>query len=362
MTTFDLSTVREKIDALDEQLQLLLTQRANLALQVAKAKRAEEANPVFYRPEREADVLRRAIVRNQGPLSDAFIEQFFREIMSACLALQFPLKVAYLGPPGTFSEAAVKKQFGQAVESLPLVSIEEVFRSVASGAAQYGVVPVENSTEGGVSQTLDLFLKSSVLICGEVELEIHQHLMAQNEHLDSIKTVYSHQQSLAQCRLWLGAHLPNAERVRVMSNAEAARCAAQEQHAAAIAGRIAADNYGLTVLAENIEDELDNTTRFAIIGQHPVAPTGKDKTSLVITAADATRSGALYELLAPFKEAGLSMSRIESRPSRQNRWHYVFFIDVEGHIEEAKLQQVMQTLEQHSGLLKHLGSYPRALG
>jgi len=362
MNTFDLKAVREKIDALDGQLQDLLTQRANLALDVAKAKCAEESNPVFYRPERETDVLRRALERNQGPLPNAFIEQFFREIMSACLALQFPLKVAYLGPPGTFSEAAVKKQFGQAVESMPVQGIDEVFRCVASGVAQYGIVPIENSTEGGVSQTLDLFLKSSVLICGEVELEIHQHLMAQNERLDTIKTVYSHQQSLAQCRLWLDAHLPNAERVRVMSNAEAARCAAQEQYAAAIAGQIAADNYDLTVLAENIEDELDNTTRFAIIGLHPVAPTGQDKTSLVMTAADATCSGALYELLAPFKEAGLSMSRIESRPSRQNRWHYVFFIDVEGHIEEPKLKQAMQTLEQHSGLLKHLGSYPRSLG
>ncbi len=361
MAKLDLNAVREKIDILDAQLQDLLTQRANLALDVAQAKRAEEARPVFYRPEREAEVLRHALERNQGPLPDAFIEQFFREIMSACLALQYPLQVAYLGPPGTFSEAAVKKQFGAAIDSVPVQSIDEVFRCVASGATEYGVVPLENSTEGGVSQTLDLFLKSAVLICGEVELEIHQHLMARNECLDSIKTVYSHQQSLGQCRLWLDAHLPHAERVRVMSNAEAARCAAQEQQAAAIAGRIAADNYGLTLLAENIEDELDNTTRFAVIGLHPVAPTGKDKTSLVVTAADATRSGALYELLAPFKAAGLSMSRIESRPLRQNRWHYVFFIDVEGHIEDPKLKRVMQTLEQHSGLLKHLGSYPRAL-
>ncbi len=358
----DLQQVREQIDVLDEQLQTLLNQRAKLALQVADSKRAKEPEPVFYRPEREAEILRKAIKRNQGqPLPDEFVERFFREIMSACLALQYPMKVAYMGPPGTFSEAAVKKHFGHSVQAVPIPSIDEVFRAVASGAVAHGVVPVENSTEGGVSQTLDLFIKSSVHMCGEVELAIHQHLMAREECLDSIKTIYSHQQSFAQCRLWLDTHLPHAERVRVVSNAEAARCAAQEQNAAAVAGYLAAENYGLTLLAENIEDELDNSTRFAILGRHPVPATGHDKTSLVVSAANANRSGALYELLAPFKAAGLNMSRIESRPSRQNRWHYVFFIDVEGHIEDPALRDAIQVLEQHSGLLKHLGSYPRAL-
>ncbi len=359
MPELDLQTVREKIDALDEQLQVLITQRARLALDVIEAKRAVEPNPVIYRPEREAEILQRALERNQGPLPNAFIEQFFRDLMSACRALQSPLKVAYLGPPGTFSEAAVKKHFGLSVHSQPVSSIEEVFRSVASGTMEYGIVPIENSTEGGVSQTLDLFTKTDVHICGEVELEIHQHLMAHDESIDTIKTVYSHQQSFAQCRLWLDTHLPHAERVRVMSNAEAARCAAHEAGAAAIAGRLAAENYDLDLLAEDIEDELGNTTRFAILGSHSVPPTGRDKTSLLVAAPN--RPGALYHLIAPFKDTGLSMSRIESRPSHQDRWHYVFFIDVEGHIEDPPLRKVMQVLEQHSGLLKHLGSYPRAL-
>jgi chorismate mutase/prephenate dehydratase len=358
MAESPLGAIRAKIDALDEQIQEAITQRARWVEQVARAKN-NEPNPIYYRPEREADVLRRILERNQGPLPGEAMTRIFREIMSACLALEAPLRIAFLGPEGTYSQAAVHKHFGLSAGILPQPTIEEVFREVEAGNAQYGVVPVENSTEGGVNQTLDLFLRSALKICGEIELPIHHCLLSNSPDIGAVTKLYSHQQSLAQCRLWLDTKLPNVPRNAVSSNAEAARRAAEEPGAAAIASQMAAQKYGLNVLAARIEDELDNTTRFAVLGRQEVPPTGRDKTSLLLSTPN--QPGALYHLLAPIAENGLSMSRVESRPSRRGMWDYVFFIDIEGHIQDAAVKQAVETMRARSLLFKLLGSYPRAV-
>jgi chorismate mutase/prephenate dehydratase len=354
-----LNKIRQQIDALDEKLQALISERAQLAQQVAEVKKAQGDDTVYYRPEREAEVLREVVARNKGPLSGEEMARLFREIMSACLALEQPLQVAFLGPEGTFTQAAALKHFGQSVHSVPMSAIDEVFREVESGAANYGVVPVENSTEGVINHTLDMFMQSSLTICGEVELRIHHHLLSKGTDRSGLTRIYSHQQSLAQCREWLDAHLPNVERVSVSSNAEAARRAANEESVAAIASDIAADIYGLDILEANIEDNPDNTTRFLIIGKQLVGPSSDDKTSLLVSAPN--KPGALHQLLQPFADNGISMSRIESRPSRLANWEYVFFIDINGHVEDEKVMQCLNTLREEAAMLKVLGSYPRAV-
>ncbi len=358
--TDNLDTLRSQIDELDQQLQDLLNERATLAYKVAKVKTATDPNPVFYRPEREAQVLRRVKERNQGPLDGETMARFFREVMSACLALEQRMKVAFLGPEGTFTQQAALKHFGHAVESLPLGAIDEVFREVESGAANYGVVPVENSTEGVVNHTLDTFMTSSLKICGEVELRIHHHLLA-GEHTrqDKVTRVYSHQQTLAQCRQWLDAHMPGVERIAVSSNAEAARRLKDEWNALAIAGEMAEELYGLTAVQRNIEDRPDNTTRFIIIGRQDTPASGCDKTSLMISGKN--RPGLLYEVLSPFRDEGINLTRLESRPSRTANWSYVFFVDCEGHKEDATLQAVLDKLEAAGNTIKLLGSYPKAV-
>ncbi len=354
-----LACIRERIDALDEQIQVLLNQRAEAAIEVARIKVAADPNAVFYRPEREAEVLRKVKARNQGPMPDEEIARLFREIMSVCLALERPLKVAYLGPEGTFTQAAAQKHFGHSVRALPLGSISDVFQEVESEKADYGVVPVENSSEGVINHTLDMFLSSPLQICGEVSLRIHHNLLGKAQPLESIRTVFSHQQSLAQCRNWLDRHLPFVERVAVGSNAEAARLAAETEGAAAIAGRAAAELYDLDVLAANIEDEPDNTTRFLVIGRHGTSPSGDDKTSIMVSTRN--ESGALYQLLRPLAENGISMTRIESRPSRRGNWDYVFFIDLLGHREDPGVGKALAELRSLAALYKELGSYPRAV-
>jgi chorismate mutase/prephenate dehydratase len=299
------------------------------------------------------------LARNQGPLSGEEMARLFREIMSACLALEQPLRIAYLGPEGTFTQAAALKHFGHSVQTDSHYSIDEVFREVEAGASQYGVVPVENSTEGVITHTLDMFLNSPLKITGEVQLRIHHNLLSTLEALSAVRRVYSHQQSLAQCRGWLDEHLAGVERVAVSSNAEAARLAAQDKEAAAIASRAAADIYGLRVLVANIEDEPDNTTRFIVIGREQVPPSGKDKTSLLLSATN--KPGALHQLLSPFAQHGISMTRIESRPSRRGVWEYVFFVDIEGHAADARVAQALDELRNEAAMLKVLGSYPRAI-
>jgi chorismate mutase/prephenate dehydratase len=354
-----LQDIRERIDSLDIQIQDLINQRAAAAQEVAHIKLKEDKDAFFYRPEREAAILKTVQKRNAGPMGDEEMARLFREIMSACLALEQPMKIAFLGPEGTFTQAAALKHFGHSVITSPMGSISDIFREVESGTAHYGVVPVENSTEGVINHTLDMFLNSPLKICGEVMLRIHHHLLSLAPDLKSVKKVYSHQQSLAQCRLWLDRNLPHAEQITVGSNAEAARLAREEPEAAAIAGEMAAELYQLQGLARNIEDEPDNTTRFLVIGRQRAFASGEDKTTLLCATRNV--AGGLSSLLTPLSKHGISMSRIESRPSRQGNWDYVFFIDIEGHQDDAMVAEALNDLEKEARMLKVLGSYPSAV-
>jgi len=359
----ELERLRAEIDALDTQLQTLINRRAGLAKAIGLAKSSDtDSGPVnYYRPEREAQVLRAVKARNEGPLKDAEIVALFREIMSMCLAQEEPVKVGYLGPEGTFTQSAVEKHFGKAVHGLPLVTIEDVFREVESGTADFGIVPIENSTEGTVNHTLDMFMNSSLIICGEVELRIRHHLLGAMDSLDDVQRVSAHPQALAQCRAWLREFLPDAVLVPATSNAEGARRATDESGTAAIAGDAAAVVYGLHKLVQNIEDRPDNTTRFFVIGREQVPPSGDDRTTLLLSASDTEGAGALHKLLAPLAEDNVNMTRIESRPSQQRKWHYVFFIDIDGHISEPKIATALNHLEQNAQLFRVLGSYPKAV-
>lgn len=357
----DLAEVRRRIDAIDEQLHALLNERARYAQQVGISKHADGHTVDFYRPEREAEVLRKALARNKGPLRDEEILRLFREIMSACLAQQEPLKVAFLGPEGTFTQQAVFKHFGHSVRALALPAIEDVFHEVEAGNADFGVVPIENSTEGTVTHTLDRFLASPLSICGEVELRIHQYLMGRMTSLDQVRRICAHQQSLAQCRQWLDEHLPEVERIAVSSNAEGARRARDERGTAAIGPQAAAEVYGLGVLVAEIEDRPDNTTRFLVVGDKSFRPSGVDKTTLLVSTGHTDASGTLYRLLEPLAREGVSMTRIESRPSRRRKWDYVFFIDIEGHREDPPVARALEELRSRASLFRVLGSYPRAV-
>ena len=354
----ELSVVRQQIDALDGQLLELLNQRARYAQQVGEIKARHGEAGFIYRPEREAQVLQRIQGSNRGPLSNESVTWFFREVMSACLSLEQPLGIAFLGPLGTFSEGAATKHFGHAARLMPQISIDDVFREVEACHADYAVVPIENSTEGAIGRTLDLLLTTPLKICGEVLLRIHQHLLSNELSLDAVKKVYSHAQSLAQCHEWLNRSLPLAQRIPVGSNAQAAQLAAAEAGAAAIAGQAAAERYHLPELASNIEDEPNNTTRFVVLGRHDAGPSGRDKTSLVMSAHNQT--GALGKLLAPLSDAGVSMTRLESRPARHTLWEYVFFVDIDGHSDDAPVRTALVELARRAPYLKLLGSYPMA--
>jgi len=357
----DLGQIRERIDSIDARIQELLNERARFAQLVGISKTATGKAVDFYRPEREAEVLRKALKRNRGPLRNEEIARLFREIMSACLAQQEPLKVAFLGPEGTFTQAAVLKHFGSSVRALPLPAIDEVFHEVEGGVADFGVVPIENSSEGTVNHTLDMFLGSPLKICGEVELRINHHLMGRMSAIADIKRVCAHAQALAQCRGWLDEHLPEVERVPVSSNAEGARRARDERGTAAVASSAAAEIYGLLLLVNDIEDRADNTTRFLIVGRKLFSASGADRTTLLVSASDTDDPGALFRLLEPLAEHRINMTRIESRPSRKRKWDYVFFIDVEGHVGDPPLAKALASLEKRASLFKILGSYPRAV-
>ena len=351
----DLAAHREAIDSLDREILAKLNARAAHARAIGALKAGGPA----YRPEREAQILSRLASENTGPLSNEAVTGVFRQIMSACLALEQRLRIAYLGPAGTFTHAAVARHFGQFVDAVPYATIDEVFRAVEAGQTDYAIAPVENSTEGAVGRTLDLMYQTELSICGEVKLRVQQNLLSNAGELGSVTRVYSHAQSLAQCVQWLARHLPGAARIAVSSNAEAARLAASEPGAAAIAGEIAAAIYQLAILAPHIEDEPNNTTRFWVLSRHDVAPSGRDETSLVMSAPN--RPGAVHALLEPFARHGVSMTRFESRPARTGLWEYLFFVDVAGHRLDPPVAAALEELSQRAPFLKLFGSYPAAL-
>lgn len=350
----ELLKLRNEIDRIDEEILARLAERARCAQRVGEIKRGV----MYYRPEREAQVLRRLAELNPGPLSADAVKTIFREVMSACLGLEQPLRVAYLGPAGTFSESASRKHFGSAPNFLPMPAIDDVFRAVEAGNADYGVVPVENSTEGAVGGTLDLLLANPLKVCGEVRLRIHQQLMSRAEGIGAARRIYSHAQSLAQCHEWLNRNLPHLPRIPVASNAEAARMAAEDPESCAIAGEAAAQLYGLNILAPNIEDDPNNTTRFLVIADHDAGPSGKDRTSLVFSAAN--RPGAIHGLLEPLARHGVDMTKLQSRPARSGLWEYVFYADINGHREDAAVAAALKELDERAAFVKVIGSYPVA--
>ncbi|MCK7594891.1 prephenate dehydratase [Lysobacter sp. CAU 1642] len=354
-----LAEARQRIDHIDLTIQTLIAERARWAQHVGRAKGPLKPALDYYRPEREAQVLRRVVDRNDGPLADEVLVRLFREIMSACLAQQEPLKIGFLGPEGTFSQQAVFKHFGHSAHGLPLSSIEEVFQEVESRNADFGVVPVENSGQGTIQVTLDMFLTSSLKICGEVELRVHQYMLSRSGHLEDVERVYAHPQSLAQCKAWLRQHLPKAEKIPTSSNAEAARRARSADDAAAIAGQSAGHVYGLKAIAGPIEDRPDNTTRFLVLGRELFPPSGNDRTSVLVYVKD--QPGALYNVLRPLAEHGLSMNRIESRPAHQGLWRYAFFIDFGGHVDDEPVRRALRDIGEWASEVKILGSYPCAV-
>ena len=359
----DLAGIRKRINAIDERIQGLINDRAKIAQLVGVAKGDLGSAVEYYRPEREAEVLRNVVDRNEGPMRDEEMLRLFREIMSACLAQQEPLKIGFLGPEGTFTQTSVYKHFGHSVRALPYHTIDEVFQEVESGAADFGVVPIENSTEGSVNHTLDLFLTSPLKISGEIELKIEQHLMSRFKGIDKIERICAHEQSLAQCRGWIRENLPHIELIGMSSNAAGARRARDEDGTAAIGPEVAADVYDLDVMVNNIEDRPDNATRFLVVGRNLLAPSGDDKTTLLLSTSDtAGGAGVLHQLLQPLADHGISMTRIESRPSRRRKWDYVFFIDIEGHAAEAPVSDALAQLEKDASLFRVLGAYPKAIG
>jgi chorismate mutase/prephenate dehydratase len=355
--TDKLKPLREQIDAIDAQLLDLLNRRARLAQEVGHVK-AETMAPVF-RPEREAQVLRGVAERNPGPLKSHDVQTIFREIMSACRALEKRVTVAYLGPAGTFSEQAVYQQFGGAVDSLPCVSIDEVFRATEAGTADFGVVPVENSSEGAINRTLDLMLATTAIISGEVSIPVHHSLMTKTGSMDGVTVVCAHSQALAQCQVWLNQHYPQIERRAVASNAEAAVMASNDPAIAAIASEMAGEQYKLGVVQAHIQDDPHNRTRFAVIGHLQTNPSGEDQTSLVLSVPN--KPGAVYNLLSPLAKHGVSMTRFESRPARIGTWEYYFYVDIEGHVFDADVAKALVELKDNAAFFKVLGSYPLSL-
>ena len=351
-----LAPLRAQIDAIDQELLELISKRAKAAQEVGHIKN-ESSAPIF-RPERENQVIQNVLQKNPGPLLADGLASIWREIMSACRALESKQTIAYLGPTGTFSEQAAHQFFGQSISGLPCVSLDEVFKAIEKGAATFGVVPVENSSEGAVSRTLDLLLESPLQISGEVVLPIRHHLLTKHGNLDGVKTVCAHAQALAQCQQWLSVHAPQLQRQAVSSNAEAARMASKDSSIAAIAGEPAQLAYGLQIVSAQIQDDPNNRTRFVVIGQYACQPCGQDQTSLVLSVAN--QPGAVHHLLGPLAKHGVSMTRFESRPARKGSWEYHFYIDIEGHTSDAKVATAIAELKTIAAFYKNLGSYPRA--
>lgn len=354
----DIKKIRQKIDSLDDEILELLNQRAHQAVIIAKEKQKSKETDNFYNPEREAQVIRRIKELNKGPLSSESVLKLYREIMSACLSLEAPLKVSYLGPEGTYTQLATQNHFGSSILSMPYSSVEEVFASVEKRDSHYGVVPVENSTQGIVSSTLDMFMKSSLKISGEIEIQINHNILSKSKNLSDIKKIYAHPQSFSQCKQWLEKNCPNSEKINSLSNAEAALIASKEKNSGAIASSVAAEIYKLNILSNNIEDNHSNSTRFLVVGERNTEPSGKDKTSIIVSTKN--DSGALYGLLEPLSKNNVSMTRIESRPSKHNNWEYIFYLDLNGHIKDNSVRKANDEIKKEASLYRFLGSYPAA--
>ena len=351
-----LKTLRQEIDALDDRLLELLNLRAELVIEVGRLK--SDGRGEFHVPSREREIYERLSSQNPGPFPNDGLKSVFREIMSASLALEAPMKVAFLGPKATFSHLAVLQHFGYSAEVVPQKSIPAVFEEVEKGRAQYGVVPVENSTEGVVFHTLDMFMESELKINAEVLLEVHQDLLSRTGRLEDIKKVYSHPQPFAQCRNWLMENLPHVPLVDVASTAVAAQIVSEDYTAAAIASELAATLYDLKVVRARIEDQVNNFTRFLIIGKKMAEKSGNDKTSLMFSVKD--EPGILYRMLEPFANRSINLSKIESRPMKKKAWEYIFFLDLMGHIDEPVIAEAVHELKQYCQFVKVLGSYPKA--
>ena len=354
----DIKKIRENIDLIDKDILELLNKRALQAVNISKEKQKTDKSDNFYNAEREAQVLRRIKDINEGPLSDQVLSCIYQEIMSACLSLEAPLKVSYLGPKGTYTQAATQAHFGNSILSMSQSSVEDVFSSVEKRESHYGVVPVENSTQGIVSSTLDMFMNSSLKISGEIEIAIHHNLLSKEKKISEIKRIYAHPQSFSQCKIWLDKNCPKYEKINASSNAEAALIASKEKNAAAIASEIAADIYDLKILNKNLEDNFNNSTRFLVIGDRDTKPSGNDKTTIIVSTKN--NAGALHNLLEPLSKHKVSMTRIESRPSKNNNWEYLFYLDLDGHIEDESLKKANEDIKKEASLYRFLGSYPTA--
>lgn len=349
-----LDALRKKIDQIDEKIVELLNHRASVAQQIGEAKSLE--NTEVYVPSREKQIIRRVSNLNRGPLPEKAIHSIYREILSASRSVEAPIRVAYLGPQATFTHMAAREKFGSLTDFVPQASIADVFQEVRQGRADYGVVPIENSTEGVVTHTLDMLVEADVTICAEVSLEIHLHLLSRSGRPEDVQLILSHPQALAQCRRWLANHCPNARVEEAASTAQAAQRALQDESVAAVASGMAKDAYGLEVVSNNIEDHPNNITRFLVIGNRKPEPTGDDKTSIVFSVKDEV--GILHRMLEPFARNRINLTKIESRPLKHKPWEYLFFLDLEGHIEEARIQRAIKKLEKSCVFIKILGSYP----
>ncbi len=350
-----LAKLRADIDRIDEEILKLLNKRAKIVLDVARVKRDGKLG--FYSPERERQILERLQSMNPGPFPNDALKVIFREILSASLSLEEPLKVACLGPLATFTHLAALRHFGSSSQFIPVNSIKDVFETVMDGQAEYGVVPIENSNEGVISYTLDMFMDFDLKISAEIMLEINHNLLSLSGDISKIRKVYSHPQAIAQCRRWIEKNLPNITIIDAASTAKAAELASKDKEGAAIASELAAKIYDLRVVERRIEDNKDNYTRFLVVSKEFPPPTGEDKTSIMLSIKD--KPGALYEVLTPFKKAKINLTKIESRPSKRKAWEYIFFIDLDGHIEDRKVKKALREIEKDCLFLKVLGSYPR---
>ncbi|MBI4400574.1 MAG: prephenate dehydratase [Nitrospirae bacterium] len=352
----DIAQYRKEIDRIDDEILRLLNERSKNVIEIGKLKKQSDAEANLHTPVREAEIVDRLLRQNKGPFPNDAIRPVYREIMSASLSLEGPQLVAYLGPRATFTHLACIQQFGASARYVPVNSIAEVFHEVERGRANFGVVPIENSTEGVVNHTLDMFIDSNLLIYGEVLQEVSHHLLSKADRIEDIKKLYSHPHAIAQCRTWLEKNLPHVPVSEVPSTARAAELCADDPSAAAIASELASQLYGLKILRSRIEDNINNFTRFLVLSQKPAERTGKDKTSIMLSVKD--KVGALYELLRPFASHGINMTKIESRPSRRKAWEYLFFVDIEGHVEEDRVKKALEEVKGRCLFMKILGSYP----